>query len=191
MVTVRHQVIERDHKALQSPTERIHLSKIASITALMIAGFFTAAATMALAERLVQISLDPFAAYINVLPGQSDENIEHHGFACYFYEDLHAFVEHCSLHPETGIVDYINLIVHDGIIKGTLFKFHKDKITLGEAMLTFEAPRVRIIGPFASSWTEGNYDIVVGTYSQQFNYFVTVRTVQIWLNTPVGQLHPF
>src|SRR5258706_9538912 len=60
-----------------------------------------------------QPSFDPFAPFVDILPGQSLENVLAHGFHCQVNGPL-LYDESCSLMMETGIFSEIQVSFANG-----------------------------------------------------------------------------
>jgi hypothetical protein len=126
---------------------------------------------MTLAQQ-ASVSVDPFAAYIDILPGQLRSAMETWKFSCVYGAVYSPGVEICRLDPADPIFSRIGVVITNGRVWQTTFMLHDDVLELGDLMLRLGTPSIHI-DPRATffSWQEDSVTAALFVSSGQFSVF--------------------
>lgn len=176
MISVNQRLLQQGELTRQQPSARIPIPMLVKVTALMFSGLFVFAASLVLIALSGSPSVDPFAAYGEILPGQPRANAEEYGFECIVVDGQN--YGQCLLRPTSGIFSQITLVVADDVILNTGFVPRAGMLRLGEVALLLGVPQ-RAPGTSHASSEGVDYRYTV-TYFGQFDYQIAVRHISFW-----------
>lgn len=126
-----------------------------------------------------QQPFDPFAPYVDILPGQSQDAVLQQGFNCQI-NIAPVFHETCSLTPETGMFSEIQVwIAFDtGRVSRVVFEPREKALTLGDLVVLWGNPEIDIYGRIANlRWRNAHVVAIPQTDQGEFSYWLPIGYV--------------
>ena len=169
-------LLGQEEQARQPQPEGVHISPVFSMTLLILTGIFIVSVSLVVAYRSSYARFDPFADYANVLPGQSIENVEAHGFECIFI-DAHDG-EECLLRPANGVFSRVAVAIDDGLVSSINFLPHRNALTVGDVALVLGTAQRTLLSSYAGR-EDGSHGYAV-RYVGRFSYLQPVLYISLW-----------
>lgn len=126
-----------------------------------------------------EISLDPFAAYTDVMPGQMQYALMQRGFNCQANISFR-FDDSCTLTLQTGIFSAIQTTVTSGTgrIRRVVFTARDQQLTLGQLLLLWGRPEIAIYSPTANfRWRSLHIVAIPPSYDGHLVYSLPIKYV--------------
>lgn len=147
---------------------------------LIVMGLVSVSMTVATVIAGTQPPFDPFASYVDIMPGQSRETVLQHGFHCQFNVPPHTSGEYCSLTPETGIFSEIQVTIAYGKdqVSRVVFKVREKTLVLGNLGRLWGKPQTKNFGQTVNfRWPKQYIVTVLQNYNRQFSYWLPITYV--------------
>lgn len=92
--------------------------------------------------RSTEVAANPFVEYTDILPGQSRQTAELHGFGCQQATNNYSYYSSgyatCTLLPASGAFSQIEVLLDKDVIVQSTFRIRENSLRFGDLMLTMD-----------------------------------------------------
>ena len=140
----------------------------------------SASMIVTITARPTEQPFDPFAAYVDILPGKPLDSTYRHGFKCNSIYSAVSLRESCSTTLKIGIFSDIEVlnIPYTGLISRVVFRPHENLLLLGDLILLWGKPDITFFNRMAHlRWRDRGVVAILQTNRRHLSYWAPISYV--------------